>query len=741
MRHLRFFTALLILQVLIAKPGHACEGTLVPVCGRSIFLAKFAPTTVVLPASGPINVPIGLVPYVTWNADNPNCSKPVSASLTLTLTCTPAGGGTPVVIGPQNVPVPVPTQPGSQALSAPATFVIPAGVLPSGTPIICTVKGTYTVTFSGGSSGSGTISGTGDVDVCLVPASTINPDYPELEVRHLSIKDIQFPVCRNGDQALMHFLVANNDPVNSVDLSLTSMGRQVSGLPDNISEQDAFNNDVYAIASVKPGTDTFPAAFVDTLAPGELVSGDPLQSTDYPLEDTFTLGPGQARIISIAMRSYGMCPFGSCNERNIKVTGTFSDGRPALGCASTVLLLDDVPAKSPLNEFKDDLKVSFRVDGVFSGAYFNDDEESIEHAVSNTPGNIGEGMDPAFSPFPGTLVRGEEFQTPWPSTASESIRTTGNPTWVRWQSLFYAQRVGFTPIFNNVTVRADNPGDLGSENLTNEFPMIGIDDIASSLTLDIEYNISTDEMVIVRDGEEYYRGGVADFPQDAPAGTFQDLGTCRRIVRTADASGTTLHAYPPNLAFNPSPGMLAQIDTIEVFDNQGNPVQATATVTGQGVSVSQGGSGELIVSYNLDGLDYIPSTGQALIEISAAGAMNEPVVVPVAVRVPNPTSVDASAPQNDLPATTRLYANYPNPFNPLTTIRYDLHEPGQVTLNILDVNGRVVRTLVEQRRAAGSYTIVWDGRGDDGKALASGLYVYQLKTRNVVKSAKMLLLK
>ncbi len=94
-----------------------------------------------------------------------------------------------------------------------------------------------------------------------------------------------------------------------------------------------------------------------------------------------------------------------------------------------------------------------------------------------------------------------------------------------------------------------------------------------------------------------------------------------------------------------------------------------------------------------------------------------------------------------IPTEFRLQQNYPNPFNPETTIRYDLPVQAEVRLTIFDVLGRTVRTLVEQKQLAGAHSIVWDGRDDRGRQLASGLYLYRVTAGEFHKTAKMLLLK
>lgn len=88
-----------------------------------------------------------------------------------------------------------------------------------------------------------------------------------------------------------------------------------------------------------------------------------------------------------------------------------------------------------------------------------------------------------------------------------------------------------------------------------------------------------------------------------------------------------------------------------------------------------------------------------------------------------------------------LVQNHPNPFNPQTTIAFSLAARGRVSLAIYDVNGRIVRTLANETRAAGAYELKWDGRDDDGQAVASGVYFYRLVAPDFTQTKKMVLLK
>jgi hypothetical protein len=94
-----------------------------------------------------------------------------------------------------------------------------------------------------------------------------------------------------------------------------------------------------------------------------------------------------------------------------------------------------------------------------------------------------------------------------------------------------------------------------------------------------------------------------------------------------------------------------------------------------------------------------------------------------------------------LPETFALEQNYPNPFNPSTRINFALPANGEVELNIYNLLGEQVRTLINGNFSAGYHSIEWDGRNDNGVPLSGGMYIYRLETDNQVQSRKMILLK
>ncbi len=103
-----------------------------------------------------------------------------------------------------------------------------------------------------------------------------------------------------------------------------------------------------------------------------------------------------------------------------------------------------------------------------------------------------------------------------------------------------------------------------------------------------------------------------------------------------------------------------------------------------------------------------------------------------------PVSVNDETP---VPFTFDLAQNYPNPFNPETTIRYQLAEKNEVKIDIFNILGQRVRTLVNKVQPAGQYTVKWLGKNDNGAFVSTGVYIYQMKSGDFVKVQKMLFLK
>jgi hypothetical protein len=121
---------------------------------------------------------------------------------------------------------------------------------------------------------------------------------------------------------------------------------------------------------------------------------------------------------------------------------------------------------------------------------------------------------------------------------------------------------------------------------------------------------------------------------------------------------------------------------------------------------------------------------------------NDPVITNTVVStfVDDPC-VATAVPRDPLPTSNYLGSNYPNPFNPTTTITYGLAKQERVTVAIYNVNGALVRTLVSDDKPAGWYTVNWDGRDQGGRQVASGIYFSQMRAGSFSDSKKLVLLK
>ena len=97
--------------------------------------------------------------------------------------------------------------------------------------------------------------------------------------------------------------------------------------------------------------------------------------------------------------------------------------------------------------------------------------------------------------------------------------------------------------------------------------------------------------------------------------------------------------------------------------------------------------------------------------------------------------------RKSLPSNIKLSDNYPNPFNPYTTIEYQLDITQRVNVSIYDLLGRRIKTIVNDIKNAGQHTIQWDAKDSEGLIVAGGVYLYQIQTDSYNQSKKMVYLK
>ncbi|MBN1630357.1 MAG: DUF1565 domain-containing protein [Thermoleophilia bacterium] len=147
------------------------------------------------------------------------------------------------------------------------------------------------------------------------------------------------------------------------------------------------------------------------------------------------------------------------------------------------------------------------------------------------------------------------------------------------------------------------------------------------------------------------------------------------------------------------------------------------------------GTGEVNIVANATGLEEGAYTSALL--VLGDDPSQPQVPVPITLNVTS-TGIE----EEGVPRDYALHANHPNPFNPITTISYDLPVAGKVELSVYNVAGRLVRSLIrDQVRPAGRHAVTWDGCDDNQEEVASGVYFYRIEAGEFRDMRQMVLLK
>ncbi len=238
----------------------------------------------------------------------------------------------------------------------------------------------------------------------------------------------------------------------------------------------------------------------------------------------------------------------------------------------------------------------------------------------------------------------------------------------------------------------------------------------------------------------------AGMPASAPADVerLSDLVTLRLEPRERDGR-TTTYAVVMNSAARTLKGVSAVLDA--GVGGRVTAVRASGITNNSSVffgTIERNGRVELCTAAL--GVDQ-PLTGSGVIaEIEIDNDLESPARIQRAVLrdVSNRSDEIAAPPPvaSFVPTVTSMSQNVPNPFNPVTTVQYDVAIAGNVSIVIYDVAGRLVRTLVDTHQAPGRYTAQWNGTDDRGNPVGSGVYFYRMTAASYQSSTrKMLLLK
>jgi hypothetical protein len=215
-----------------------------------------------------------------------------------------------------------------------------------------------------------------------------------------------------------------------------------------------------------------------------------------------------------------------------------------------------------------------------------------------------------------------------------------------------------------------------------------------------------------------------------------DAGTLHLFANFYD--GTT---YPPN------PGNGQNFLLVSAFDTSGANVQEEIVdlidvgviiriQNGDGSKVQSFtadaatvfGDGRIMVQFNTATFSYFSETGIGFSHNESVKFINTSATVYIDKELESVMSYT-------------LYPNYPNPFNPVTTLRYDLPENANVNITIYDMMGRQVKALLNGSQTAGYKSIQWNATNDEGKPVSAGLYLYTIEAGEFRQTKKMVLLK
>jgi hypothetical protein len=176
------------------------------------------------------------------------------------------------------------------------------------------------------------------------------------------------------------------------------------------------------------------------------------------------------------------------------------------------------------------------------------------------------------------------------------------------------------------------------------------------------------------------------------------------ILQASPSSLSPLEGAATGILYAPSNGSAAV-----TYD--GMPGQTSHKIVAFGFDLGLGQDAEVVWQYLVSAVDWVP------------------------------TGISGGHPIVPAPTHLALEPNAPNPFNPRTTIAFQIPSRSRATLRIYDLRGALVRTLLDREVAAGRHSIEWNGSNDAGLPLASGVYLYRLRANEKTLTRRMLLLK
>ncbi len=229
-----------------------------------------------------------------------------------------------------------------------------------------------------------------------------------------------------------------------------------------------------------------------------------------------------------------------------------------------------------------------------------------------------------------------------------------------------------------------------------------------------------------------FNPAIVDFPDDISYQTFFEGSTNFLITTT----GVDLDIDYEFLGFADAYGTIILPDGLGEFDCVQVNYEEQYTFNYLGVPIQY--------SYIRSYYYLVEDLGIAAIIISREDenpVPNDFNIANAIARLYDSSKLDTGTSVENAPASFALSGNYPNPFNPKTTICFDLPMSAQVELRVYDTGGHLVDTVLDGPRSAGSHEVVWSGRDQEGRSVPSGVYFYRLDAGPFSQIQKMVLLK
>lgn len=239
------------------------------------------------------------------------------------------------------------------------------------------------------------------------------------------------------------------------------------------------------------------------------------------------------------------------------------------------------------------------------------------------------------------------------------------------------------------------------------------------------------------------------YSKDGSVSSGSDCAWIDEIRFPMSGSGAVAMFYCPTeeIVFENAP-LNSTVSEDFAIRNLGNsPLSGVITIPANFTLSSGGTVLPAVYNYSLDAIEtkiftlsYTTANQQVNITDMITITSNDSYNPAYAINVTLSTGT-ASGDNNQIPLVTKLDGNYPNPFNPDTAIRFSLKENSNVRINVYNIKGQLVKTLVNGSMNAGNHRVVWNGKDSNGKNVGSGIYLYRMESSQYNKTMKMMLMK